>query len=372
LRILHVFKTYYPDTIGGVEQVIAQLASALNQRGHVNRIYTVSPNPTPKMLRRPEGEVYRSRLTVEVASVPLSFRSLWEFRQHARWADVVHYHYPWPAGDVLHFLWARNKPSVVTYHSDIVKQKWGLKLYVPMRELFLRSVDAVIATSPGYRKSSEVLSSLPRNVGVIPLGIDEAGYPAPAPELLEKWRERAGEGFFLFVGVLRYYKGLHTLLEAAKGFPGRIVIAGEGPERQPLERQAADAGLGNVEFLGHISEEDKVCLLHLCRAFVFPSHVRTEAFGMSLVEASMCAKPMVTCEIATGTSYVNEDGVTGQVVPPEDAQRLRAAMQDLLERPEAARDMGRAARARFEQLFTAEAMAARYDALYREIAAARR
>jgi glycosyltransferase involved in cell wall biosynthesis len=367
LRILHVFKTYYPDTIGGVEQVIAQLGGGLNKLGHENRIYTVSPDPHPAMLRRPEGVVYRSQRTVEIASVPLSIRAAWEFRRHARWADVVHYHYPWPFGDVLHFLWARNKPSVVTYHSDIVKQKWGLKLYVPVRELFLRAVDAVIATSPGYRQSSEILALLPRDVGVIPLGIDEAGYPKPAPEALRRWRERLGENFFLFVGVLRYYKGLHTLVEAARGFSGRVVIAGEGPEREELEKEATARGLRNVEFLGHISDEDKVCLLQLCRAFVFPSHVRTEAFGMSLVEASMCAKPMITCEIATGTSYVNEAGVTGHVVPPEDVLRLRGAMQDLSDRAEAARQMGLAARARFERLFTADAMAERYDALYRKI-----
>lgn len=370
MRILHVFKTYYPDTIGGVEQVIAQLATALNRHGHENRVYTVSPDPRPAMVRRPEGEVHRSPLTLEVASVPLSFRSLWQFREHARWADVVHYHYPWPAADVLHFLWARRKPSVVTYHADIVKQKWGLKLYTPVRELFLRSVDAVVATSPAYRESSEVLAALPREVQVIPLGLDEAGYAAPSQEDLRRWRERVGEGFFLFVGVLRYYKGLHTLVEAARGLPGRIVIAGDGPERAALQRQAEQAGLSNLEFVGQVSDDDKACLLHLCGAFVFPSHVRTEAFGMSLVEASIFGKPMVTCDIATGTTYVNEEGVTGHVVPPQDPSRLHAAMQDLLRRPEAARAMGRAARERYERLFTAEAMAARYEALYSEVTGA--
>src|SRR5205085_9089691 len=103
-----------------------------------------------------------------------------------------------------------------------------------------------------------------------------------------------------------------------------------------------------------------------------PSHVRTEAFGMSLVEASMCAKPMVTCEIATGTTYVNQDGVTGLAVPPEAPDRLRAAMQSLLNDPVRARSLGEAARRRFDELFTAQGMALRYEALYRELLSASR
>lgn len=372
LRILHVFKTYYPDTVGGIEQVIAQLGCALGDRGHENRIFTLSPHPHPPVLHRPEGQVHRSQRTIDVASVSLSLRALLEFREHAKWADVIHYQYPWPFADVLHFLWGRGKPTVVSYQSDIVKQKWGLKLYVPVRERFLRSVGAVVATSPGYRSSSDVLSRLKRKVPVIPNGLEESGYPQPTPELLERWRARLGRDFFLFVGVLRYYKGLHTLVEAARGFSGKVVIAGEGPEGESIRAQTAAAGLTNVEILGHVSEEDKICLLHLCRALVFPSHVRTEAFGMSLVEASMCGKPMVTCEIATGTTFVNLHGVTGFVVPPEDPEQLRGAMQRLLDDPAEAGRLGAAARRRFKELFTAEHMAQSYEGLYRELAAARR
>lgn len=372
MRILHVFKTYYPDTVGGIEQVIAQLGCALGKRGHENRIYTLSPDPHPAVLQYPEGEVHRSQRTVDIASVSLSVRALAEFRKHAQWADVIHYQYPWPFADVLHFLWARHKPSVVSYQSDIVKQKWGLKLYVPVRELFLRQVGAVVATSPGYRRSSDVLSRLKRDIPIIPNGVDEAGYPKPSPQVVQQWRDRVGQDFFLFVGVLRYYKGLHTLIEAARAFAGKVVIAGDGPEADDLRRRIAEAGLSNVELLGRVSEEDKVALLQLCRALVFPSHVRTEAFGMSLVEASMYGKPMISCEIATGTTYVNEDGVTGIAVPPEDPQRLRQAMERLLRDPAQAAEMGRQARRRFEQLFTADAMAASYERLYRGLAAARR
>jgi glycosyltransferase involved in cell wall biosynthesis len=98
--------------------------------------------------------------------------------------------------------------------------------------------------------------------------------------------------------------------------------------------------------------------------------LRSEAFGMSLLEAAMCAKPMICCEIGTGTSYINADGETGFVVPPEDPAALRAAMQRLVGDDATTEALGRAARARLEQHFTAQEMARAYHALYREVAKA--
>lgn len=372
LKVLHVYKSYYPDTVGGIEQVIAQLGTALAELGHESRIFTLSPDPVPPVLHRAEGEVHRSRTTLEIASNPLSISAFEAFRRQLEWADVVHYQFPWPFADLLHLTRARTKPSVVSYQSDIVRQKSLMRAYAPLMKRFLRSVDAIVATSPQYLESSPVLERFAGKVSVIPNGIDEASYPSPSSESIEQWRARVGEGFFLFVGVLRYYKGLETLLHAAKGFGGQVVIAGAGPELAHLQETVAREGLANVRFVGAVSEQDKVCLLQLARAFVFPSHLRSEAFGMSLVEAAMSAKPMICCEIGTGTSYINMDGVTGLVVPPEDPQALRAAMQRLADDPAMAQSMGDAARARFETLFSARRMAQSYQAIYRELVSARR
>lgn len=367
MKILHVYKSYYPDTVGGIEQVISQLGMALAPLGDESRIFTLSPHPEPAILQRPEGEVHRCRTTVEISSNPLSLPAFAAFRRELEWADVVHYQFPWPFADLLHVATPRSKPSVVTYQSDIVRQKWLMHAYAPLMNRFLRSVDAVVATSPQYRESSAVLQSLHREVHVIPNGIEDASRPVPRGEDMERWRSRVGEGFFLFVGVLRYYKGLETLLRAARGFAGRIVIAGSGPEADHLRQYAAKEGLANVTFVGAVSDEDKMCLLQLAHAFVFPSHLRSEAFGMSLVEAAMCAKPMVCCEIGTGTSYINVDGETGLLVPPEDPQALRVAMETLLADPARARAMGAAARSRYEARFTALEMGRAYHSLYREL-----
>ena len=367
IRVLHVYKTYYPDTTGGVEMVLCQLMRALKPMGVENRLLVLSPMANPVCVEHPEAQVIRCRTSFEMASNPMSLSALGEFRRQLDWADIVHYQFPWPFGDLLHWLHGGRKPSVVSYQSDIVRQKNLMRLYRPLMRRFLASVDRVCATSPNYRATSAILSQLGKRVDVIPNGMDAAMCPSVTSEVLEQWKSRLGQGFFLFVGVLRYYKGLHTMVEASVGIDVPVVIAGSGPERDVLEAQARKQGASRIHFLGHVSEQDKSALLQLAGAFVFPSHLRSEAFGMSLVEASMHSKPMISCEIGTGTSYVNLDQVTGLTVPPENPAALRAAMQQLLNDPVKARLMGLAARQRYEEHFTGQCMAASYLRMYQEL-----
>jgi len=101
---------------------------------------------------------------------------------------------------------------------------------------------------------------------------------------------------------------------------------------------------------------------------VFPSHLRSEAFGISLLEGAMFGKPMISSEIGTGTTFINIADETGLVVPPGDPVALRHAMRHLWERPELAAEMGRRAEKRYWQYFTADQMVADYVGLYRELA----
>jgi rhamnosyl/mannosyltransferase len=271
--------------------------------------------------------------------------------------------------DLVHLATRVRKPSVVTYHSDIIRQKHLFKLYKPLKQRFLASVDRIVATSPNYLETSHVLDRYRDKTTVIPIGLDKASYPEPPDELVEQWRARFGDRFFLFVGMIRYYKGLHILLEAVKDTPFPVVIAGAGPVEEELKEQARRLGLSNVHFLGAIPEADKVALLKLCYGLVFPSHLRSEAFGVSLLEGAMYGKPLISSEIGTGTSYINIDQQTGIVVPPSDPGALRAAMQRLWDSPPLAQSMGRNGEARYWAYFTAKKMAESYAALYEAVVA---
>ncbi|MBN3852536.1 glycosyltransferase [Paraburkholderia sp. Ac-20340] len=377
MKVLHVYRTYFPDPPGGLQEAIRQICLATRERGVEPRIFTLSPTPSPRSIESPEARVDRSKSWAAPASCDLGgLDALQQFRAGAAWADVLHFHFPWPFGDVLRMLGERSKPAVMTYHSDVVRQRLLGALYGPLMRRMLDSMSAVVATSPAYAQTSPVLTQFvsPERVRVIPLGIaDYATQAGDAGESDVLARLALGdEPFFLALGVLRYYKGLHTLIEAAPSIPARIVIAGSGPEMERLQQLAKERGVTNVQFAGQVSDVEKQALLQRCRGLVLPSQLRSEAFGMVLVEAAMFGKPLVCCEIGTGTSYVNEHGVTGFVVRPETPDELAAAVNTLLNDESRARAMGAAARERYERLFSDVALGDKYAALYEEVAGARR
>lgn len=367
MRVLHFYKTSFPDTMGGVEQVINQIARGANKLGVKTDVLSLTPDHVARTVEINGYLAHRARLDFQIASTGFSASVFLRFSQLAKKADIIHYHFPWPFMDVVHFATRVKKPTVVTYHSDIIRQKHLLKLYRPLKQKFLASMDRIVATSPNYLATSDVLAKLSNKVSVIPIGLDKATYPQPMFNWLQYWRGRFGAKFFLFVGVIRYYKGLHILVEAADGIDYPIVIVGAGPIEQELKAQAAQLGLRNIHFMGHLSDEDKVALLTLCYGVVFPSHLRSEAFGISLLEGAMYGKPMISSEIGTGTTFVNIGNETGLVVPPSDPVALRQAMHYLWEHPEEAADMGRRAEERYWKHFTAEQMVRSYVDLYGDL-----
>lgn len=367
LRVLHVYRTYFPDTQGGLEEVIRQVCRNTKEKGIESRVFMLSDKPLPAVIEREEAQVHRFHRTFEVASCDVSIGSLSGFKRLVEWADVVHYHFPWPFADLLHLLGRVSKPSLLTYHSDVVRQKTLLRFYRPLMRAFLNKMDRIVPTSENYFASSSELGRYSGKVEVIPIGLNEDTYPRVSNEELTAVRERVGEGFFLFVGVLRYYKGLHILIDALQNTSLQCVITGAGPIETELKEQATKLGLKNVKFLGYVSDSEKVALYQLCRAVVFPSHLRSEAFGVTLIEGAMFGKPLISSEIGTGTTYVNADGETGIVVPPANTKALRGAMLKLDGDEALAESLGKAARSRYERLFTGRLMGERYAQLYKKL-----
>ena len=367
MKVLHFFKTYLPTSMGGTEQVINQLCRGADIIGVNSEVLSLSPTKVEKLIEVDGHLVHQCRSNFEIASTPFSFSAVFRFIKLAKEADVINYHFPYPFADMLHILLRIRKPTVVTYHSDIIKQKKWLKLYKPLMFKFLKNVDHIVATSPNYVITSDVLGKYKDKITVIPIGLDKRTYPLAIPERLDYWRERFGGKFFLFVGVIRYYKGLHILVEAARNSDYPIVIIGAGPIEKSLKEQARRIGVNNIHFVGRVSDSEKVALLELCYAVVFPSHLRSEAFGISLLEGAMYEKPLISSEIGTGTTYINIDKKTGLVVPPSDPEALREAMDYLWNNPEQASIMGKNAKARYLELFTADKMVKSYVTLYEQL-----
>lgn len=369
MRILHFFKTYYPVAYGGVQQVIYQLAEGASRQGAEVDVLSLTREGASENGKLGLHNVHTSKEDLYIASTGFSWSAIRDFRRLADKADIIHYHFPWPYMDLVHFLVRPDKPSVLTYHSDIVKQKQLLRVYQPLMKRFLNNVDAIVASSPNYVETSTVLQPLRDKTTVIPFGLESSSYPQAPEEIVNKWQSALPGRFFLFIGFLRYYKGLTYLLDAMAGLDYPLVIVGEGPCEQELKQQAENLGLKNIHFVGAVSDEDKCALLELCYAVAFPSHLRSEAFGMTLLEAAMYGKPMISSEIGTGTTFINQHEITGLAVKPADPVSLRAALVKLWENPAIAMKMGEHARARYEQHFTAESMIDSYMTLYKKVIA---
>lgn len=369
MKVLHVYRTYFPDPPGGLQEAIRQICLATGGEGCRSRIFTLSPQPCPPIIHRPEGEVFRFRRHFGLSSMDVSLTAWQGFHRLVAWADVINYHFPWPFADLLHVATHVKKPTVVTYHSDIVRQRLLLRLYWPLMHRFLANADQLIATSPDYAASSAILRRYSPQTLMIPLGLDESSYPAPTTAALTRVEQRYGLDFFLFIGALRYYKGLYDLIEAVRGTGLRVVIAGQGNEEKGLRQTATGLGAATIDFAGPVSDDDKAALIQLCRAIVFPSNARSEAFGLTLLEGAMAAKPLISTALGTGTTYINRHDVTGLVVPPSSPHELRMAMETLARDTARVERYGRAARARFERLFTAAPLGRRYAKLYRDLLA---
>lgn len=367
MRILHVYRTYFPASQGGLEEVIRQICLNSAHHGTQSRVFCLSADASAEPIERPEGLVFRAQLHAEPASCSMSLTALSMFRRLVEWADIVHYHFPWPFADFLHFAAKVDKPTVLTYHSDIVRQRLLGKLYQPLMTRFLSAVDRIVCTSPNYFATSDVLSRFASKVQIVPIGVNENSYPTPDTDQLRDAEAAYGRDFFLFVGVLRYYKGLHILLDALQDAPYRVVIVGSGPTERELRDQVRALGLTNVAFAGSVDDTTKVALFKLSHGVVFPSYLRSEAFGVTLLEGAMYSAPLVSTEVGSGTSHVNIDNETGLVVAPGSAPALRQALDKLWNTPDMATRFGHNARRRYEALFTGELMGARYSAIYRSL-----
>jgi glycosyltransferase involved in cell wall biosynthesis len=378
MHILQLYKDYYP-VLGGIENHVRDLSEALAARGHrVTVLATSLERHTLVEWPRPGLTVIKAARAAHLASTPISFEML-------RWArrlrvDIAHLHFPYPLGDLAYLALPARPPLLITYHSDIVRQQMLLRAYRPLLEWSLQRATRIIATSPNYVVSSPWLRRHAAKCAVVPLGIDidrfaPTDHRPPAFSLLGSRFSVLGSGastphlpLLLFVGRLRYYKGLHVLLEAMPIIPARLLIGGSGPEQTRLAALAVALGVADrVHFLGDIRDEDLPMLYQAADVFVLPAHLRAEALGLSQIEALASGVPCVSTELGTGTSFANLHGETGLVVPPADPAALAQAINALLADPGLRRRMGQAGRRRVAELFSRERMVAGNEAVYREV-----
>ncbi|MGO9604282.1 MAG: glycosyltransferase [Candidatus Binataceae bacterium] len=281
-------------------------------------------------------------------------------------AELVHLQWPNPMAFVAYLASRHQGPLVVSWQSDVIRQKTLDRLFAPVTRAVLRRASRILVSSPNYAVSSPFLAEHRRSCRVVPLAISTESFLQFDPAAVERIRKKYGTRLVLSVGRLVYYKGIEYLIRAMTRVQGTLLIIGEGPLRQNLERQAgASAVADRVIFLGDIS--DLVPFYHACDVFVLPSIARSEAFGMVQLEAMASAKPIVNTRLDSGVPFVSPDGITGITVAPGDEEALAKAVTMLLDDPQLREKYGQAGLRRVREEFAVDKMAILVRAIYDEL-----
>jgi len=380
MKILQVNKLYYP-WVGGVEKVVQQIAEGLNGENEIEiEVLCCSQKGKRKTEEINGVKICRAASRGIFWGLPISFDFFRLFKKFSKEADIIDFHHPFPLGDLALFLFTRQNffkknsggfrskaKLIVHYHSDIVRQKILEIFFKPLVLNTLRQAQKILVSNPNLIKNSTYLKKFQEKCEVIPFGVDLAKFEKFDEREVENLKEKYGD-FVLFVGRLNYYKGLNYLIEAMKKIDANLVIIGQGPEEKSLKIKVKRLKLGNrIFFLPFQDERALINFYKGAKLFVLPSIFKSEAFGIVLIEAMACGKPVISTELGTGTSFVNQDGATGFVVPPKDSRALAQAIKEILENKKLAQEFGQNARNRAIQEFSLEKMLKRVSEVYKSV-----
>lgn len=361
MRVLHVGK-FYPPHHGGMERVVETLCQAT--RGIVDNRVLVARATGPTVEEDVNG-VHVTRVATIGAAGSVHVAPAFASRLRHAEADLIVLHEPNPWALLSYAIARPAAPLAIWYHSDVVRPALQYALfYAPLARTAYRHARRFVVSSPPLGVHAAPLAPYQSRVRVIPFGID------PAP-----WQSTGGdaapgdEPFLFFAGRHVEYKGVDVLLRALAGTRTRAVIAGDGPRRAAWEQLSQELGIASrVTFTGDISDTELRRLMRACAAFVLPSITRAEAFGYVQLEAMAAGKPVISTDVPSGVSWVNEDMRTGLVVHAGDPVSLRTAIERVMADPAWRAQLGAAGRARVEAEFTIERLRERLRAFYEELA----
>ncbi len=367
MRIL-VLGKYYPPFHGGIETLTRIWCEGFARLGA--DVTCVVANDQARTVHETLAGVKVERCARFGSGMSLPFCPRYVTAAR-RPADLIHLHFPNPLADIAVLLGRRETPLVVTYHADIVRQKAAMRLYAPLMDRLLRRANRIVVATPPQLSFADALVSHRDRCEIIPFGLDFTRFDQPPPVVpaVEAARAAAGgQPILLNLGRLVGYKGQRYLIEALRFTQGVAWLVGAGPLREELERVARVARVSDrVRFWGEVDDAELPAFVHACDVFVLPSITPNEAFGLAQVEAMACGKPVISCQISSGVPYVNQDGITGIIVPPSDANALAQAIFKLTSEPDLARRLGKNGHHRAHTEFSLDVMMGRYWKLFQSL-----
>jgi 1,2-diacylglycerol 3-alpha-glucosyltransferase len=376
VRIVQVTPFFHPHA-GGVESHVRGIARELAREGHEVTVVTSRFSSGLPVEEEFEGyRILRSRCLGVLLGTPLDVGTQRTVRGLT--PDVFHLHYPPPLTSyfAVRGISARRVPVCLTYHCDLYLPGVAGRLLAGLyQRVFLPSTldraNRIIVHTKSYGNTSATLRG--RELAVIPSAVDlERFRPGLDASALRSSLRLDGKRVVVFTGRLVPHKGVDVLLQALARLPADVVavVVGAGPRLPSLVGLARRLGVERrVRFCPAVTDEALPTYLALADLFVFPSQNRLEGFGLVIAEALASGLPVVIADMP-GVREVIEPGREGLLAEPLIADDLSEKIRAVLDDPELAHRMGRAARERAEHLYALPTVAHSLLTLYAGLIAA--
>ena len=365
--MLHAYKVYPPDVVGGITEVIAYIAKGMAPRhessllvarsGGWGRRYTFDAIPVEALFS-----------FGTLLSTPIAPSFPFVLARRSRQAALLALHHPFPLNDIGVLLGLpRRTALVVHWHAEIVRQRSLAGLLAPLIRHTLTRAQRIVVSHPALLSESPFLAAHGEKCAVVPYGIDVAYWA----ELDDAQRRRVEElrsrhpRLVIATGRLVPYKGFDVLIEALRHVDATAIIVGEGPLRHDLLRMARQRGVAErIILAGMLSRDDLKVHLHAARLYAFPSVSAAEAFGIVQIEAMAAGLPIVNTDLPTGVPHVARHGHEALTVPPSDPAALAAAIAQLLADRALAQRLGAAGRRRATTEYDLQSFVRRIEDVY--------
>ncbi|GHV93393.1 hypothetical protein AGMMS50268_38960 [Spirochaetia bacterium] len=351
MKVLQVNKLYYPS-LGGIEVIVQDIAEGLKSLTKMTVLACQEKGKTEISIIN-DVCVYKAGSFGKFYSLPISLSFFYFFKKLLKNQDVLHIHLPFPLVNIALFTNKFRGRIIISWHSDIVRQKVGAFFLRPLINNTLKRADLIVVAAKGTIDGSPYLSEYRDKCIIIPYGVK-----------LDKFQLYHNTNFpvkncvlkFIFIGRLVYYKGCEVLLRAlARTENASLVIIGDGYLAARLKEVTSELNIvDRVQYLGSVSEEEKHRQLQMCDVFILPSIEKSEAFGIVQIEAMAYGKPVINTNLMSGVPDVSIHNETGLTVEPNDIDALAKAIKWFVQHPNERKTMGLNARKRVEEYFTYE------------------
>jgi len=355
LDVVLVSPFFYPH-IGGVESHVRYLARNLSHEGARVTVVTTQLKGTLEDEDFEGYHVHRIKPLFTLFRTPVVPGISGYVK--GRSSEIIHAHSPPPFP--AYFAARHAKRLVLTYHCDEeIQTPIGGFIVWLYRNTFgrytVKKAKKIIASTQSYARTSKLLWN--REVEIVPMAVDTESFryvdsSSLRRDLTERGLLGKDEKVVLFVGRLVAHKGLEEIVASAAEVDAKYLICGDGPLKKRIEAEITALGLeSKVKLMGGISDELLAPYYSLCDVFVLPSHSRLEAFGIVLLEAMACGKPIIASDIPGSRELVIE-GYNGLLAEPLNASDLAEKINSILSDRKKAEEMGKNGRKLVEERYS--------------------